>query len=133
MERKEDMFRFEKLEVWKESLIYAKHVYRICREFPREELFGLTSQIKRAVLSISSNIAEGAGSSSKKDFAHYLDIAIKSIFETVSQLFFAKELEFINQQSFESLYNEVEVLVKKIQSLRLSLKNYTPSAITYKQ
>lgn len=127
------MFRFEKLEVWKESLIYAKHVYKICREFPKEELFGLTSQIKRAVLSISSNIAEGAGSSSKKDFAHYLDIAIKSIFETVSQLFFAKELEFINKQSFDSLYDEAEILVKKIQSLRLSLKNHPPSAISHTQ
>jgi four helix bundle protein len=127
------MFRFENLEVWKESLIYAKNVYRICREFPKEELFGLTSQIKRAVLSISSNIAEGSGSSSKKDFAHYLDIAIKSIFETVSQLFFAKELEFINQQSFNNLYSEAEILVKKIQNLRLSLKDYPPSAISHTQ
>lgn len=127
------MFRFEKLEVWKESLIYAKHVYKICGEFPKEEMFGLTSQIKRAVLSISSNIAEESGSSSKKDFAHFLDIAVKSVFETVSQLFFAKELHFINKESFDSLYNEAEILVKKIQSLRLSLKNYTPSAISYTQ
>ena len=129
----EKMFRFEKLEVWKESLTYAKHVYRICREFPRDELFGLTSQIKRAVLSISSNIAEGSGSSSKKDFAHFLDIAVKSVFETVSQLFFAKELDFITQKSFDSLYQEAEILVKKIQSLRLSLKDYTPSAIRHQQ
>ncbi len=127
------MFRFEKLEVWKESLTYAKHVYEICKEFPRDELFGLTSQIKRAVLSISSNIAEGSGSSSKKDFAHYLDKAIKSVFETVSQLFFAKELKFIEIKSFNDLYNEAELLVKKIQSLRGSLIDHTPSTISHKQ
>lgn len=127
------MFRFEKLEVWKESLIYAKHVYSICGEFPKEELFGLTSQIKRAALSISSNIAEGSGSSSKKDFAHFLDIAIKSVFETVSQLFFAKELEFIKQKSFDNLYSEAEILVKKVQSLKQSLINHKQSAISYKQ
>lgn len=129
---KNRMFRFEKLDVWRESLVYAKHVYEVCKQFPRDELFGLTSQIKRAVLSISSNIAEGSGSSSKKDFAHFLDIAVKSVFETVSQLFFAKELEFIQQNIFNKLYNEAEILVKKIQSLRQSIINHTPSAISHK-
>lgn len=117
------MFRFEKLEVWNDAIHYGKKVYLITDLLPRNELFGLISQLKRASVSISSNIAEGSGSISVKDFCNFLDIAIKSTYETVSQLFFAKEMGYINEKQLKEFYEEAEILVKKIQGLKRSLKN----------
>ncbi len=116
------MFRFEKLEVWKESILYTKNIYKIAKSFPRSEQFALTSQLKRASISISSNIAEGSGSSSLKDFSNYLDIAIKSTIETVSQLFLAVELKYIKEEVLKPVYNEAEILVKRIQGLKKYLR-----------
>lgn len=124
------MFRFENLEIWRESLEYANHVYSVCESFPKEEIFGLTSQLKRAVLSVSSNIAEGCGSNTLKDFSNYLDISIKSLYETVSQLYFAKERGYINDRELGVLYAEAEILVKKIQSFKKSIRK--PYAISHK-
>jgi four helix bundle protein len=118
------MFRFEKLEIWKESLNYGKEIYLITSTFPKAEAFGLTSQIQRAALSISSNIAEGSGSSSKKDFAHFLDIAIKSTAETASQLLFAENLDYIEEKNVQLLYDKAEVLIKRIQAFKKALKIY---------
>src|SRR5258708_5879683 len=98
------MFRFEELDIWKLSIQYAKDIYKTTESFPKSELFGLSLQIKRAVLSISSNIAEGSGSSTIKDYCNYLDIAIKSCKETVSQLLFAQEMDYIDEQTTGKLY-----------------------------
>lgn len=117
-----NMFRFEKLDVWKESILYAKNIYKLSETLPRSETFGLNSQLKRAALSISSNIAEGTGSSTQKDFAHFLDVAIKSTIETVSQLLFGKEMNYFTSHAVTPLYNQAELLIKRIQSLKKSLK-----------
>lgn len=116
------MFRFEKLEIWHQSIACGKRIYRISESLPRNEEFGLKSQIKRAALSISSNIAEGSGSSTKKDFSHFLDIAIKSAIETVSQLKFGQEMKYFTSLEVNKLYDEAEVLIKRIQALKKSLK-----------
>ena len=116
------MFRFEKLEIWHESIKYAKDIYKIAETLPRNEEFGLKSQIKRAALSISSNIAEGSGSATPKDFSHFLDIAIKSTIETVSQLFFGKELNYFKEKDVKLFYDQAELLIKRIQSFKKSLK-----------
>ena len=116
------MFRFEKLEVWKESILYTKNIYKLTQAFPRDEQYALTSQLKRASISISSNIAEGSGSASIKDFCNYLDTAIKSTIETVSQLFLAVELNYINKETLNPVYNKAEMLVKRIQALKKYLK-----------
>lgn len=115
-------FRFEHLNIWKDALVYAKKIYASTRKFSKDELFALTSQLRRAASSISTNIAEGAGSSSKKDFAHFLDIAIKSTFETVSLLYLAQEQGYITEKERLELYSEAEILVKKIQAFRRSLQ-----------
>ena len=115
------MFKFEKLQVWEDSIEYGKKVYKTTENFPKTELFGLTDQLKRACVSISSNIAEGSGSPSNKHFSHFLDIAMGSTIETVSQLMFAKELKYIDQTSLDALYKEAEILIRKIQSLKKSL------------
>jgi len=118
------MFRFEKLEIWKMAIDYTNKVYDISETLPKNEVFGLTSQLKRAALSISSNIAEGSGSSSTKDFSHYLDISIKSTIETVSQLRFAQSRKYAKSTTVSTLYDEAETLVKRIQGLKLYLKNH---------
>lgn len=116
------MFRFEKLEIWVLSIAYAKKVYDVTNTFPKSETFGLTSQLKRAVLSISSNIAEGCGSASLRDFSSFLDIAIKSSMETVSQLRFAREMYYVNDVTLEELYEDAERIIRKIHRLKQTLK-----------
>lgn len=118
------MFRFEKLEVWQESINYAKRIYTLTNTLPKSEMFGLSSQLKRAALSILSNIAEGTGSSTKRDFSHSLDIAIKSAIETVSQLMFGKTMNYFSENSVQPLYEQAELLIKRIQRLKKSLIKY---------
>lgn len=112
------MFKFEQLDIWKDSLSYAKKIYSITKTFPKDEMFALTDQLRRSASSISANIAEGSGSSSKKDFHHYLSIAMKSTYETVSHLYLAKENGYIQQQTMTDLYKDAEILVKKIKSFQ---------------
>jgi len=111
-------FRFENLDIWKDSNNFVDKIYKISKKFPREELFSLTDQMKRSASSVSANIAEGSGSSSKKDFSHYLDISTKSIYETISHLYLAKQQNYISDKTRQELYLEAEVLVKKIQSFK---------------
>lgn len=110
------------MEIWNDASKYAKQVYVLCEKLPKSEQFGLVSQLKRAALSISSNIAEGSGSTTINDFSRYLDISIKSATETVSQLLFAVEMDYIKENQIESLYNEAEILIKRIQSFKKSLR-----------
>ena len=79
------MFNFEKLDVWQEAIQFADLVYEVTDDFPSEELFGLTNQMRRAAVSISSNIAEGSSRMSRADFARFVEIATGSLFEVVSQ------------------------------------------------
>lgn len=118
------MFKFEKLQIWKDSVEYGKKVYSVTNKFPSSEQYGLTSQLKRASVSISSNIAEGTGSSSNKNFSHFLDISMGSLIETISQLMFAKELKYIDDIILAELYSEAEILMRKIQSFKKSLFQY---------
>lgn len=115
-------FQFEHLDIWKNACYYNKKIYLLTKKFPREELFSLTDQVKRASLSIPTNIAKGSGSNTKKDFSHFLDIAIKSAYETISLLFIAKEQSYILQEEYESMYRDAEILVKQIKSFKTFLK-----------
>jgi four helix bundle protein len=114
-------FRFENLEIWKIAIEYGEKIHRLTKKFPRSELFGLTSDLNRAVISISSNIAEGSGSESKIEFKRFLRIAIKSTFETISQLYVAKRRRYISEEKFSAVYQDGELLVKKIVSFIKSL------------
>ncbi len=75
------MNNYKKLEVWRDSVDLVTEVYKLCKKFPHDEKYGLTSQVKRSAVSIASNIAEGAGRSTKKDFANFLHYAIASSYE----------------------------------------------------
>ena len=116
------MFRFESLEIWHLAIKYADKIYILTERFPKHELFCLISQLRRAAVSISSNIAEGSGSSTIKDYKNYLDIAIKSILETVSELIIAEKRGYITLQTKEELYKEAEILIRKIRAFKNSLK-----------
>lgn len=92
------MFTYESLEIWKLSIEFAKEIYKITRNFPKTEIYGLSNQLQRAAVSISANIAEGSGSTSTKDKLNYHDIAIKSALEITSELQIAFELGYIDEE-----------------------------------
>src|SRR6185503_1174695 len=98
------MFNFEKLEVWHEAIAFADSVYTLTRNFPDSERFGLTNQMRRAAVSISSNIAEGSSRSSRTDFARFAEIATGSLFEVVSQATIGKRQGFLSSEQYDTLY-----------------------------
>ena len=115
------MFNFEKLEVWKKAIEFADFVYSVTREFPDAERFGLTNQMRRAAVSISSNIAEGTSRVSKIDFARFVEIASGSLFEVVSQSFVGKSQGFLSTAQFQQLYTAAEEQGRMLSGLRKSL------------
>ncbi|MBI4664404.1 MAG: four helix bundle protein [Verrucomicrobia bacterium] len=102
------MFNLEKLEAWSEAIAFADQVYRITRAFPDDERFGLTNLMRRAAVSISSNIAEGTSRSSRAEFARFIEIATGSGYEVVSQATVSRRQGFIGQTDFESLSGAAE-------------------------
>lgn len=96
------MNKFKDLKIWQESIDLAVDVYKLTRTFPSEERFGLTSQLNRAVVSISSNIAEGAGRNNPKEFKQFLGIALGSACEIESQLIISKKLDLITEETLNA-------------------------------
>ena len=115
------MFNFEKLEVWQEVINFADTVYTLTRTFPDGERFGLTNQMRRAAVSISSNLAEGSSRSSRPDFARFVEIATGSMFEVVSQATISKRQGFLSETDFNRLYGAGEKQSKMLSGLRKSL------------
>ncbi|MHB1147240.1 MAG: four helix bundle protein [Lutibacter sp.] len=94
------LYSFEKLEVWKESTKLVKTIYVLTNNFPENEKFGLVSQLRRATISISSNLAEGTSRSTNKDKAHFTTMAYSSAMEILNQIIISKELEFIDEKNY---------------------------------
>ena len=115
------MFNFEKLEVRQKAIDFTDLVYNETRAFPTEERFGLTNQLRRAAISISSNIAEGSSRSSRNDFARFAEIAAGSVFEVVSQAFIAQRQNFLGEDQFRKIYADAEELSRMLSGLRKSL------------
>ncbi|MEA2113031.1 MAG: four helix bundle protein [Patescibacteria group bacterium] len=101
---------YENLEIWKKGISLATEVYKITNEFPKEEIYGLTSQLRRAVVSISTNIAEGSGRGSAKDFTRFVNFSIGSLNEVESLLFISKDLSFISEGDFLKLEGSIKEL-----------------------
>ena len=114
------MSDYKELIVWQKSMNLAKDIYTLCKTFPSDEKFGLTSQIKRSAVSIPSNIAEGSGRSTSKDFAQFISIAIGSACELETQIILGIEFGFI--QSDCKVLSEIEPIRKMLYSLRTSLR-----------
>lgn len=115
------MFSFEQLNVYQESIAYSDLIYKTTKSWPKEELFGLTNQIRRAAVSVALNIAEGS-SRTKKDFHHFLDQARGSCYETVAALSIAKRLKYTDHAEFSTIYEMANKLSRMINGLRNSLK-----------
>ena len=115
------MFNFEKLETWHKAIAFADLVYEVSLGFPSDERFGLTNQMRRAAVSISSNIAEGSSRSSRNDYARFLEIATVSLFEVVSQSFIGKRQKFLSESDFQKLYAAAEEQGKMLSGLRRSI------------
>ena len=117
------MHKFKDLLVWQKSLDLAEAVYQFCKVFPTDEKFNLEAQIKRSVVSISSNIAEGAGRGSNNEFKHFIMIALGSSFELETQLLLAGRLKYSQQSVLHHLLIQVEEVQKMLSGLHKSL-NY---------
>jgi four helix bundle protein len=115
-------FRFEKLEVWQEARALNREVYRLTRQFPDHERFAMTSQIRRASISVTSNIAEGSGRNSDKDFAHFLEQSYGSLMELASLFYLALDEGYLTANELDPLLDQMEPLAKRIASLNRSLE-----------
>lgn len=115
------MHNFKELKVWQNSKNLVLDIYKDTENFPKTEIFGLTNQIRRASVSVPSNIAEGCGRSSNKDLTRFLDIANGSSRELETQLIIANELKFLDDSSFNTLIKKLDEVQKMIYGFKNSL------------
>ncbi len=114
---------YKDLHVWQEAMALAESCYRVTREFPKDELFGLTSQIRRAASSIAANIAEGHGRESTGSFIQFLRIAQGSLKEVETHLILSSKIEIVTMRDVEPLIEKSEILGKMLRSLIRSLQD----------
>jgi len=115
------MHRFKDLEIWKKSRISCSEIYSITSKFPESEKFGLTNQLRRAVVSIPSNIAEGSSRKSNKDFSRFLQITLGSAYEIETQLLIALDLKFITKKESDGLLSNLGSIVKMTSKFKSTL------------
>ena len=115
-------FKFERLIVWQKSLILSGLINQLAKKFPKDELYILTSQIKRAADSVSLNIAEGSTGQSNAEFSRFLGIAIRSTLEVVGCIYISRNRGYIDGIDFDQIYLLCEELLVMINALRNSLK-----------
>lgn len=108
------MHRYDQLEIWKRSKLFCVSIYQITEKFPKREEFGISNQMRRAAVSIPSNIAEGTSRSSDKEFSRFLQIALGSAFELETQLSICAELWKIDKEDLIPLQNELRSIVQMI-------------------
>ena len=121
------MNKYKELIVWKHSVDLAAAVYQITEKFPSKEAYGLISQINRSVVSVASNIAEGAGRNSKKEFDQFLGVALGSVYELETQLIIGKRIGYLSEESFAKLQGQIESIIKMLIKLKQSVKrDYQP-------
>lgn len=116
-------YSFEKLEVWKDSRQYVKHIYELTNKFPKSETYGIASQVQRAAVSIVSNIAEGVSRRSFKEQIRFIEIAYASSIETYCQLIISYDLGFTDINEFDSLKNEIQKITNKLSALRRTIES----------
>lgn len=117
------MHNYKELILWQKARILVKEIYLLIADFPEDEKFGLISQIKRSVISVPSNVAEGAGRSSDKDFLRFLDIANGSAFELETQIQLAYDLGFINENDLQNISDKLTEVQKLIYGFKSKLTN----------
>jgi len=113
---------FKDLRVWREAMKFAVEVYRTTEQFPRHELYGLSNQLRRAAVSIPSNIAEGKGHRSDREFGHFLFHARGSLLEVQTQIMIARELQYINCEDSQRILASSDTIGRSLNSLINSLR-----------
>jgi four helix bundle protein len=106
------MHNYKELLVWQKTMDLVTRIYALTSEFPKHELFGLTSQLRRAAISIPLNIAEGAGCDSDREFARFLDISLRSTYESVTALQISIRLEYCKKEKTEKLVSDAEEIAR---------------------
>jgi four helix bundle protein len=112
------VYPFEKLRVWQSARSLIKNIYRTTRSFPRSEIYGLTSQTNRSAVSVAANLAEGCSRTSRKDQAHFSQIAYGSLMELACLLIVAVDLEFLRPDQESTLRAEIEAVSRQLNALR---------------
>ncbi|MCD6354345.1 MAG: four helix bundle protein [Prolixibacteraceae bacterium] len=115
------MHNFKNMKIWQKSRVLVKEVFLLTKEFPSEEKFGLTSQMLRCAYSIPSNIAEGSGRSSNKEFSRFLDISLGSAFELETQLILASDVNYLSEEQLQHTQNLLQEIQKMIYSFKTKL------------
>ena len=115
-------FSFERLEVWKKSRNLTKKVYQVTQIFPDSEKFGMVGQLRRVVISVSSNIAEGSSRRTKKDQAHFYTVAFSSLMESLNQIIISNDLGFLDDLKLAELRKEIHVISIMLNNLSSSIK-----------
>jgi four helix bundle protein len=119
--RRKDVRTHKDLDVWKIAIDFVTTIYETTSLFPKEEIYGLTSQIRRSAVSIPSNIAEGAGRKSKTEFKQFLYIALASAAELETQIIIAKNLKYLQEDKYENMLKELNTIAKMLQGLIKSI------------
>lgn len=115
------MHQYKELLIWKKSRLFCSKIYNATADFPSEEKFGITNQLRRASVSIPSNIAEGSSRKSNKDFARFLEIAIGSAYELETQLLISSDLGFLNEENTTELTEMLAEIIKMTSKFRATL------------
>ena len=116
------MHRFKDLEIWKKSREFCSDIYELTSSFPDSEKFGLTTQLRRASVSIPSNVAEGCSRKSNKDFSRFLEISIGSMYEIETQLLIACDLKFISIEELNRHIEKLSSIIKMTSKFKSTLK-----------
>ena len=125
MSIEKNAYCYKRLIVWQKSMKLVVLIYKATRNFPKHEQFGLISQMRRAAVSIPSNIAEGQSRNSPKEFARFLDIAKGSLYELDTQLEISRQLIYVKEQDFDGIYNLLDEISRMLSGLkRLILSEY---------
>ena len=117
------MHNFKELRTWQKARRFVKDIYVLTRQFPKDELFVLTSQMRRAAISIPSNIAEGSGRGTDKDFSRFLDIATGSAFELESQIYIGYDLDYYSEKELDIYLGKVQEIQKMIYNFKNHLNS----------
>ncbi|GAB5555858.1 MAG: four helix bundle protein [Schleiferiaceae bacterium] len=109
--------------IWRKSIEFATKIYKVARNFPKDEVYGLNSQLKRSAVSIPSNIAEGAARDTKKDFIRFLSIATSSAVELETQLIICKNVDLLGSKTYSELNAELLSILKLLHGLKRGVMN----------
>ena len=123
-------YSFEKLDVWQDSRELTKFVYSITKGYPDDERFGITNQMRRSVISVSSNIVEGSYRTTGKDKSNFMTIAYSSLMELLNQTIVSLDLKYINEDQYNEIRKQIEKISNKLSSLSKYFKSLQNNSAT---